>query len=254
MSIAFVGGFTMTRIDLVTEGVYRISSQFPGFPITLNQFVIEGQEAAALIHTGTFPLYDAVRKAVAEVMDPKRLRYVVVPHFEADECGGMGRFIDDAPGATLVCSAVGQAVNLSGWDCQGPVRGVQDGDVVDLGGRRLRFWETPHVHHWDSMMVFEETTGSLFPADLFLQPGDQPPIVREDLGKAMCETYRTVGIFPAVGPVLSVADRVERTAPAWIHPMHGGSLPAEVIPGYLRALREEPFAYDGRVLGRPLVG
>jgi hypothetical protein len=35
------------------------------------------------------------------------------------------------------------------------------------------------------MMVFEETTGSVFPADLFIQPGDQPAVVQEDPGKEM---------------------------------------------------------------------
>jgi flavorubredoxin len=45
---------------------------------------------------------------------------------------------------------------------------------------------TPHVHHWDSMIVFEETTKSLFPSDLFIQPGDNKPVRRP------AETMRTV--------------------------------------------------------------
>ena len=36
-------------------------------------------------------------------------------------------------------------------------------DSIDLGKHKLRFLETPHVHHWDSLMVVEETTGGLFP-------------------------------------------------------------------------------------------
>jgi hypothetical protein len=40
----------------------------------------------------------------------------------------------------------------------------------------------------------------------------------------------------------------------WIHPMHGGSLPGDVAPAYTRALRDEAFAYDGRVFGRPIPG
>jgi flavorubredoxin len=35
---------------------------------------------------------------VTEVLDPKRLAYVVLGHFEADECGGTDRFLDEAPG------------------------------------------------------------------------------------------------------------------------------------------------------------
>lgn len=34
--------------------------------------------------------------------------------------------------------------------------------------------------------------------------------------------------------------------------MHGGSLPRETIPDFARALREEPFAYGGKLFGREL--
>jgi flavorubredoxin len=105
------------------------------------------------------------------------------------------------------------------------VAGHRDGDTMELGERKLRFIETPHVHHWDSMMVFEETTGSLFPADLYIQWGDQPPIVRENLGKGMCQGYRESGNFAASEPVLRVVDRIEKLDPQWIHPMHGGACP-----------------------------
>jgi len=243
----------MSQVDEVAAGIYRISIWMPEIGITVNQFLIE-DEHPALIHTGMYPLYETVRKAVAEVINPARLAYVIVPHFEADECGGMGRFVAEAPQAVLGCSATGASLNLTQWDYAGPVRGLRDGDVIDLGRHTLRFLETPHVHHWDSMMVFEETTRSLFPADLFIQPGEQPAIVREDLGQAMCHLYREVGIFGAPAPVLTVVDRIEQLDPAWVHPMHGGSLPSEVLPRYTHALRNEPFAFEGKLFGRMLPG
>ncbi len=241
----------MARIDQVADGIYRISAFTPQKRLSFNQFLID-DERPALVHTGTYPMYDEVRAAIAQVLDPTRLAYVIVPHFEADECGGMGRFVAEAPGAVLVCSAVGARINLSQWDYTGAVHGVQDGDVVDLGRHQLRFLETPHVHHWDSLMAFEEATCSLFPADLFLQPDDQPPVVRENLGAAMCAWYRMAGIFAAEGPVRRVVDRLEPLAPAMVHPMHGGSVPAEAIPHYVAALREEAFGFDGRLFGRQL--
>jgi flavorubredoxin len=132
------------------------------------------------------------------------------------------------------------------------VEGHEDGDVIDLGQHKLRFLETPHVHHWDSMMLFEERTRSMFPSDLFIQPGDQPPVVTEDLGAEMCAFYRETGIFAHEDPVRRVVDRIERLDPDWIHGMHGGSLRRESIPNFVRALREKPFAYEGKVLGREL--
>jgi hypothetical protein len=50
--------------------------------------------------------------------------------------------------------------------------------------------------------------------------------------------------------VLQTVARIEQMAPQWIHPMHGGSLPKEIVPEYIRALRNEPFAYEGKVFDR----
>ena len=242
----------MSQVDQVGDGIYRISMFNPQIGITFNQFLIDDDQPA-LIHTGTHHMFDDVYAAISKVLDPKTLKYVIVPHFEADECGGMGRFVKEAKDSTLGCSEVGAAVNLSGWDYVGPVKGVRDGDKIDLGKHKLRFLETPHVHHWDSMMLMDETTQSLFPADLFLQPGDQPHTVSENLAKEMCGLYRTVGIFGGREPVLQVVDRVEKMNFKRIHPMHGGSLVEEVLPKYYDALRNERFWYDGRIFGRSLV-
>jgi flavorubredoxin len=241
----------MKRIDQICDGIYRIGEFWPEFGISVNQFLIL-DEMPALVHTGTFPMYEGVRRAVAEIIDPAKLAYVVVPHFEADECGGMGRFVKEAKNSTLLCSELGMALNLSGWDFAGPVKGMRDGAVIELGQKRLRFLETPHVHHWDSMMVFEETTRSLFPADLFIQPGEQPCVVREDLGREMCQLYREVGIFGGDKPVLDTVKRIEQLECNWVHPMHGGCLDQQTLKPFIRALREHPFAYDGKVFGRQL--
>jgi flavorubredoxin len=243
----------MARIDEITDGVYRISTttEDDGFTFQFNQFLID-DERPALIHTGMHGMYEGVREAVAEVLDPGKLGYVILLHFEADECGGMDRFLEGAPGSTLACSALSNDLNLSGWNYGGRVEGHRDGEVIDLGRHKLRFLETPHVHHWDSMMLFDETSRSLFPSDLFIQAGDQPPVVSENLGSEMCGLYREVGIFAHEEPVRSVVDRAEALDPDWVHGMHGGSLTREAFPHYVRALREEPFAYQGKLLGRAL--
>jgi flavorubredoxin len=241
------------RIDEIVDGIYRISTTvaLDGLDFQFNQFLID-DERPALIHTGMYGLYDPIRGAMSEVLDPSRLEYVILLHFESDECGGMDRFLEAAPNSALACSAASVQLNLSGWNYRGRVDGHQDGEVIDLGEHRLRFLETPHVHHWDSMMLIEEKTNSLFPSDLFIQPGDQPPVVTEKLGSEMCGFYREMGIFAHEQPVRDVVERIVRLDPDWIHGMHGGSLARQTIPEFVRALREEPFAYKGKVLGREL--
>jgi flavorubredoxin len=243
----------MARIDEIVDGIYRIGSWTEDYGITFNQYLID-DERPALIHTGMHQDYDQIRDAIREVLDPARLSYVVLLHFEGDECGGMERFMAEAPDSELVGSALSAGLNLSSFGLPyfNRVHGVSDGDVIDMGRHRLRFLETPHVHHWDSMMVVEESTQSLFPSDLFIQPGEQPPVVKENLGNEMCELYRRVGIFAHEEPVRRVVDRIEQIGPDWIHAMHGGTLTGEVFPSFARALREQRFAFEGTLLGREL--
>ena len=240
-----------TRIDQIAGGIYRIATMTDAYGITFNQFLID-DERPALIHTGEHGSYESVRKAISEVLDPAKLAYVALLHWEGDENGSMEPFLADAPGAQLVGSALSIQLNARGFGTEERALGFEDGQKLELGKHTLRFLETPHVHHWDSMMVFEETTGSLFPADLFLQPGDQPPVVTENLGDAMCEVYRQVGIFAHEDPVRQVVDRIEALDPEWTHAMHGGTLTREALPGYIKALREQDFGYQGKLLGREL--
>ena len=52
----------------------------------------------------------------------------------------------------------------------------------------------------------------------------------------------------------TAVDRIEELNPRWIHPMHGGSVPRDSTHYYFRALRDEPFAFEGKLFGRMLPG
>lgn len=245
------GELLQTHIDHIVGGIHRISTYSPEGGITFNQFLID-DERPALIHTGTHDHYDGVRAAIAEVLDPARLEHIVLLHWEGDENGGMDRFMAEASQAELVGSALSIALNARGFGLHTRTRGFTDGETLELGRHKLRFLETPHVHHWDSMMVIEESTESLFPSDLYLQPGEQPAVTRENLSADMLANYRSAGIFAHELPVRAVADRIERLAPAWVHAMHGATIAGKALPQYTRALRENDFAYRGLLLGRPV--
>jgi flavorubredoxin len=238
-------------IDRIAGGIYRISLWSPQAGITFNQFLID-DEAPTLVHTGRYDDYELVADAIGEVLDPARLANIVLLHWEGDENGGMDRFMSRAKSSQLVGSALSIALNATGFGVHTRTRGFRDGETLDLGEHRLRFMETPHVHHWDSMMVMEETTGSLFPSDLYLQPGEQPAITNENLAEDMLDAYRTFGIFAHEDPVRAVARRVAGLQPSWINAMHGATITGEALGYYTRALLEEEYAYRGRLFGRSI--
>ena len=238
-----------TQVDQIAGGIYRISAFNSDHGITFNQFLID-DERPTLIHTGEWDHYERIRGAIRQVLDPATLANIVLLHWEGDENGGMDRFMAEAKDAELVGSALSIMLNAHGFGVHDRVRGFKDGEKLELGRHTLRFLETPHVHHWDSMMVVEEATSSLFPSDLFLQPGEQPAVVSENLSAGMLEVYRGAGIFAHETPVRAVADRIEALAPDWIHAMHGGTITGDALHYYTTALREHEFAYAGWLLGR----
>ena len=242
---------SQTRIDQIVGGIYRISTWQEPYGITFNQFLID-DERPTLIHTGMHGLYDVIRKSITQVLDPERLANIILLHWEGDENGGMSQFMHDAPKSDLVGSQLSIQLNAYGFGFFDRVRGFRDGETLDLGKHKLRFLETPHVHHWDSMMVVEETTRSLFPSDLFIQPADQPPVVTENLSLPMLDLYRGAGIFAHELPVRQVVDRICKLNLAWIHPMHGGSFERKSLGNFATALKENEFAFRGLLLGREI--
>jgi flavorubredoxin len=109
---------------------------------------------------------------------------------------------------------------------------------------------TTHVHHWDNMMMFEETTKSLFPSDLFIQPGDNKPVISEDLSDAMIQLYRAVGIFGSEEPVRQTTRRIVKLEPKMVFPMHGSCLDSSMFSKYTDAVINNEFAYSGNLLGQ----
>lgn len=156
-----------------------------------------------------------------------------------------------SPRVKLVCSDLSSKLNLTGWyNVPADHISFWDNEVLKTGKRTFRFIMTPHIHHWDSMMIFEETTKSLFPSDLFIQPGNNKPIISDDLSDAMIQLYRAIGIFGSEEPVRQTTRRLVKLEPKIIFPMHGSCIDASVFPSYTDAILKNQFAYSGNILGQ----
>jgi hypothetical protein len=111
---------------------------------------------------GAFPL---VAEAVASVLPVESLRWISFGHVESDECGAMNMWLAAAPDGQVAHGALGCMVSLNDL-CHRPPRPLEDGEVIDLGSKRLRQISTPHVPHgWEAQVLFEETTGTLLCGD-----------------------------------------------------------------------------------------
>lgn len=234
----------MSEVHEIADGIYRIAAFNPGDPIMLSQFLIK-DERPLLFHTGSRSIFPETLDALKKVLNPADLRYISWSHLEADECGAANDFLGAAPNAELVHGQVGVMLEVSDFFSK-PVTAMADGQVLDLGTHRLRFLVTPHVPHaWDAILLFEETTGTLFASDLFTQYGKSPPITESDVVQRAVETHRQFPDYLPVGPhTARVFERLEALQPKVIAGHHAPAYAGDAVRA-LRDLRGELFKLAG---------
>src|SRR6266540_7141062 len=104
----------------IAEDTFRINLEIPGAPIDVSFFVIRDEEPT-LVETGFRRAFPDTFQAVARVIDPATLRYVVVPHLEGDESGALILFLERAPAAAPAARPAVAATNQTGSPLQQPV-------------------------------------------------------------------------------------------------------------------------------------
>jgi flavorubredoxin len=217
-----------TTIDEINDGIFRISTWVPdvtpvGF--TFNQFLGTGDEPL-LFHTGprgTFPL---VAEAIAKVVPVESLRWISFGHVEADECGAMNIWLAAAPDSQVTYGGLGCMVSLNDL-CDRAPRPLADGEVLDIGGKRLRQIPTPHVPHgWEAQVLFEETTGTMLCGDLFTQVGAGPALTSDDIVEpavAAEQIFRASSMAPHTAATMRSLGDLNPTTLALMHgPSYSG--------------------------------
>ncbi len=165
-----------------------------------------------------FPLVSA---AFATIRPVERLRWIAFGHVEADECGSMNLWLAAAPKAQIVHGQIACMVSLNDL-ADRPPRALANGEVLDLGGRRARYLDTPHVPHaWESGLIYEETTGTLFCGDLFTQVGQGPAITSDSIVESAIaaeNAFQASALTPATAPTIRMLAALR---PSRLAVMHG---------------------------------
>lgn len=236
-----------TKVNEIADGIYRLSTWVPDIVpprgLTFNQFLIDAEEPL-LFHTGPRAMFPLVSEALARIRPVEDLRWIAFGHVESDECGSMNLFLDAAPRAEVAHGALGCEVSLNDL-CNRPPRPLQNGEIIELGGKRVRHLDTPHVpHNWEARVLYEETTGTLLCGDIFTHFGDGPALTADDIVQPAMEFeafFRYSSLTPDLPVVLNQLADLGATTLAL---MHRSSFSGDA--GH--ALRQLADEYDGRYL------
>lgn len=232
------------RTDEIADRIYRFSTFVPeiaaplGF--TFNQYLIDAEEPF-LFHCGQRGMFTAVSAAAAKIIALEKLRWISFGHVESDECGAMNQWLAVAPKAQVVHGATACLVSLNDL-CDRAPRALADGEVLGIGAKRIRWIDTPHVPHaWESGLIYEETTRTLFCGDLFTHAGTgEPAVTRDTIVPAAIKTedmFRSSSLTPAAGQTLR---KLASLRPARLAVMHGACFEGDAAS----ALSELAAYYD----------
>ena len=166
---------TEPKITDCGNGIYNIF-----MPAGFNTYLVLGQEKALLVDTG---MGVGSLKAVVDSITSLPVQ-VLNTHGHPDHAGGNAEFgpamIHPADKATadrmanlafrradiarIAGSEHPEMINMLQPDSENGFIFIEDGHVIDLGGRRLTVHHTPG-HTVGSVCVFDEATGTLFGGD-----------------------------------------------------------------------------------------
>jgi flavorubredoxin len=213
-------------VDEIAEGIYRISTFLPdvappaGF--TFNQFLVQAEEPL-LFHTGPRGIFPQVAEAVATITPVESVRWITFGHVESDECGSMNMWLAAAPNSEVAHGVVGCMVSLDDL-CDRPPRPLADGEVIDLGGKRVRHIDTPHVPHcWEARLLYEETTKTLLCGDLFAHMGGRAALTTSDLVEPAIAAEAVFQASSLPPHTAATMRKLGDLAPTTLATMHGSS-------------------------------
>ena len=147
----------LVTFDIVMETKYGT---------TYNSYFIEA-EKKAVVDTVKEKYWPAFKEKLQSLTDPSQIEYIICNHTEPDHSGSLKHLLELAPSATVVGS--GQALSYLGEMVDRPFKTmkVKDGNILDLGNKKLRIIGAPNLHWPDSIYTYLEEDGLLFTCDSF---------------------------------------------------------------------------------------
>jgi flavorubredoxin len=136
---------------------------------TYNNYLIMDEEVT-LCDAVKYDFIDVSIENIRRLVEPDKIKHMVVNHIEPDHGGGLGRIMELSPDATVYCTSKGKAGLDRFFDTRGwKFRVVKTGDTLKIGKRTLLFIETPMIHWPDSMMTYIKEDKILISQDGFGQ-------------------------------------------------------------------------------------
>jgi len=148
--------------DIVTFDVVMETK----YGTTYNSYFINADKKT-IVETVKEKFWETYLAKLKKVVELSEIEYIIVDHAEPDHSGCVEKLLQLAPKATVIGSgnAIRYLHDLLGFDFSNQI--VKDGQVLDLGNKKLQFIGAPNLHWPDTMMTYLQENKLLFTCDIF---------------------------------------------------------------------------------------
>ncbi len=134
---------------------------------TYNSYLLDS-EKPTLIDTVDISFGMDFVKHLETIMDLQKLQYVVINHVEPDHAGALGALMNKAKNAVVVTTELGKKFLIGMFKIKAErFHVIKDGETLDIGGKTLKFFETPFLHTEETMITYCVEDKILYPCDIF---------------------------------------------------------------------------------------
>lgn len=151
----------------------RVKHRFEGLwflpqGVSYNSYLIDDEKGVALVDTVDVAFFAEFLDKIKSVIGDRPIDYLIVNHMEPDHSGALALIRKYYPNIRLIGNKkTFEMVQGYYGACSENDIVVTDGDSLDLGHHKLRFYLTPMLHWPETMMTYCETDKILFSGDAF---------------------------------------------------------------------------------------
>lgn len=229
----------------IRNGVYAIGVQDWGrrlfdslIPLpdgtSYNSYLVQGSEKTAVIDT-VDPEF--VESFLENLEGLKQLDYIITLHSEQDHSGSIPMLAERFPNAEIICSAKAKDLLVEHLLlAPDKLRVVEDGEIISLGDKTLRFIYTPWVHWPETMVAYLKEERILFSCD-FLGSHSASTDLYDDKDPAVMEAakrYYAEIMMPFRAAIRGNLKKVRELDIELVAPSHGPiwNNPEDIVAAY----------------------
>lgn len=135
--------------------------------VSYNSYLVKGDNKIALIDTVHASLSLKYLDNIKSIIGDSTVDYLIINHMEPDHSGAISLIKSIYPGIKIIGNTKTAGMIEGYYGITENVVSINDGDELDLGGKKLKFIFTPMVHWPETMMTIEQQAGVLFSGDAF---------------------------------------------------------------------------------------